>query len=53
LILKIKLAPIFTQEAIDAIKEIEDLFIDEEFSYIRIYGCEGAPHPLPRYVHID
>jgi hypothetical protein len=24
--------------------------LDEEFSYIRIYGCEGAPHILPRYV---
>jgi hypothetical protein len=27
-----------------------DWFIDEEFSYIIIYGCEGAPYLLPRYV---
>jgi hypothetical protein len=50
LILKNQPAPRFTQEAIDVIKEIGDWFIDEEFSYIRIYGCEGAPHLLPRYV---
>jgi hypothetical protein len=42
--------PRFTQEATNVIKEIGDWFIDEEFSYIRIYGCEGAPHILPRYV---
>jgi hypothetical protein len=34
----------------NAIKEIGDWFLDEEFSYIRIYGCEGAPHFLPIYV---
>jgi hypothetical protein len=28
----------------NAIKEIGDWFVDEEFSYIKIYGCEGAPH---------
>jgi hypothetical protein len=50
LILKNPLAPRLTQEAIDTIKENGDWFIDEEFSYVRIYGCEGAPHILPRYV---
>jgi hypothetical protein len=34
----------------ETIKEIGDWFIDEEFSYIRIYGCEFAPIILPRYV---
>jgi len=48
--LKNQTAPRCMQEAINAIKQIGDWFIDEEFSYIRIYGCEGAPHILPRYV---
>jgi hypothetical protein len=34
-------SPRFTQEAMNAIKEIGDWFVDEEFSYIIIYGCEG------------
>ena len=50
LILKNQPTPKFAQEAHDTIKEIGDWFIDEEFSCIRIYGCEGAPHFLPRYV---
>jgi hypothetical protein len=50
LILKDLPTPRFTQEAINAIKEIGDWFIDDEFSYIRIYGCEGAPHILATYV---
>jgi hypothetical protein len=50
ILLKNQTTPRFTQEAMDAIKEIGDWFLDEEFSYIRIYGCEGAPHILPRYV---
>jgi hypothetical protein len=50
MILKNQPAPRFTQESINTIKEIGDWFVDEEFSYIRIYGCEGAPHILPRYV---
>ena len=50
LILKNQLALRFTQEAINTLKELSDWFIDEEFSYIRIYGYEGAPYILPRYV---
>jgi hypothetical protein len=42
-------APTFTQEAMNIIKEIVVWFVDEEFAYIIIYGCEGAPHLLPRY----
>jgi hypothetical protein len=49
-VLKNQPAPRFTQESIDAIKDIGDWYVDEEFSYIRIYGCEGYPHLLPRYV---
>jgi len=30
--------------------ELGDWFIDEELSYLRIYGCEGSPYILPRYV---
>ena len=50
LILKNQLALRFTKEAINTLKELGDWFIDEEFSYIIIYGCEGAPYLLPRYV---
>jgi hypothetical protein len=50
IILKTKIAPRFTQEAIEITKEIVAWFIDDEFSYIIIYGCEGSPHILPIYV---
>jgi hypothetical protein len=50
LLLKNLPAPRFSQEAMNAIKEIGDWFIDDEFSYIRIFGCEGPPHLFPRYV---
>jgi hypothetical protein len=43
-------APRFTKEDINAIKEIGDWYIDEDFSYIRIFGCVATPHLLPRYV---
>jgi hypothetical protein len=42
--------PRFAQEARNNIKEIGDWFLDDNFSYIRIYGCAVTPHLLPKYV---
>jgi hypothetical protein len=50
LLLKNLPAPRFNQDTMNAIKEIGDWFINEEFSYIRIFGCEGPPHLFPGYV---
>jgi hypothetical protein len=44
------LSPRFSQEAMDATKEIGDWFIDEEYTYNSLFGCEGPPHLFPRYV---
>jgi hypothetical protein len=30
--------------------KIADWFIDENFSYIRVFGCSAPPHALPRFL---
>jgi hypothetical protein len=32
------------------LKAIADWFIDENFSYIRVYGCSIPPHALPKFL---
>ena len=32
------------------LKEIAYWFIDEKFSYIRVYGCSIPPHALPKFL---
>lgn len=37
-------------EAMQAIKEIGDWYIEKHYTYIRIYGSIGAPHLLLKYI---
>jgi hypothetical protein len=32
------------------LKAIADWFVDEKFSYIRVYGCSIPPHALPKFL---
>jgi hypothetical protein len=32
------------------LKPIEEWFIEESFSYIRVYGCSIPPHALPKFL---
>ena len=32
------------------LKPIEDWFIEESFSYIRVYGCSIPPHGIPKFL---
>jgi hypothetical protein len=32
------------------LKEIVDWFIEESFSYMRVYGCSVPPHALPKFL---
>jgi hypothetical protein len=32
------------------LKAIADWFIDENFSYVRVYGCSIPPHALPKFL---
>jgi len=40
----------FSQGSLNSIKEIGNWFVDNKFSYFKIYGCERELHLLPRYV---
>jgi len=40
----------FTKEAIIDLQAIGRYFLEESFSYIRIFGSEAFPHVLPMYV---
>jgi hypothetical protein len=42
--------PRFSNDAMERISYVCDWFIEEYFSYIRMYGCEAPPHALPSYV---
>ena len=33
---------------LENLKTIADWFIEEHFSYIRVYGCSIPPHALPK-----
>lgn len=42
--------PRFIDGGMRGIDPIRDLYVDDNFSYIIIYGCQNSPHALPRYV---
>jgi hypothetical protein len=42
--------PCISNTVIENLKEIADWFIDENFSYIRVYGCSIPPHALPKFL---
>jgi len=35
---------------IESLKSVADLFIEEKFSYVRVYGCSIPPHALPKFL---
>jgi hypothetical protein len=35
---------------IESLKSVADWFIEENFSYIRVYGCSIPPHALPKFL---
>ena len=42
--------PRISETVSENLKEIADWFIDENFSYIRVYGCSIPPHELPKFL---
>jgi len=42
--------PRISDRVIENLKEIADWFIDENFSYIRVYGYFIPPHALPKFL---
>jgi hypothetical protein len=42
--------PRISETVSENLKEIADWFIDENFSYIRVYGCSIPPHVLPKFL---
>jgi hypothetical protein len=37
-------------EALETLQEIADWYLEKNYTYIRVYGCNTPPHLLPRYV---
>lgn len=48
-----KPAPRLSEEAIQVVSMIRDWYVNEDSTYIRIYGATKAPHLLPRYSQTD
>jgi hypothetical protein len=42
--------PCISNTVTENLKAIADWFIDEKFSYIRVYGCSTPPHALPKFL---
>ena len=42
--------PHISETVLENLKEIANWFIDENFSYIRVYGCSIPPHALPKFL---
>jgi hypothetical protein len=42
--------PRIPEEVLENIKVITDWFVEENFSYIRVYGCSIPPHALPKFL---
>ena len=40
--------PRISNAVIESLKSVADWFIEEIFSYIRVYGCSILPHALPK-----
>jgi hypothetical protein len=43
-------SPRISESVSGNIKAIADWFVDENFSYIRVYGCSIPPHALPKFL---
>ena len=41
--------PRISERIMDNLGKITDLYIEENFSYIRIFGCLVPPHVLPKF----
>jgi hypothetical protein len=42
--------PLISETVSKNLKAIANLFIEESFSYIRVYGCSIPPHVLPKFL---
>jgi hypothetical protein len=42
--------PCIYETVLENLKAIANWFIDENFSYIRVYGCSIPPHALPKFL---
>jgi hypothetical protein len=42
--------PRISELIIEILKEVADWFIEENFSYIRVFGCSIPPHVLPKFL---
>jgi hypothetical protein len=42
--------PRISDAVIESLKSVADWFIEEIFSYIRVYGCSIPPHALPKFL---
>jgi hypothetical protein len=42
--------PCISETVSKNLKAITDWFIEERFSYIRVYGCSIPPHALPKFL---
>jgi hypothetical protein len=41
--------PRISESVIGNLKEVFDWFIEENFSYIRVFRCSIPPHALPKF----
>jgi hypothetical protein len=42
--------PHISEQIMENLKTIVDWFIEENFSYIRVFGCSIPPHALPKFL---
>jgi hypothetical protein len=42
--------PCISESVIENLKAVVDWFIEENFSYIRVFGCSIPPHSLPKFL---
>jgi hypothetical protein len=42
--------PRISDAVIESLKSVADWFIEENFSYVRVYGCSIPPHALPKFL---
>jgi hypothetical protein len=42
--------PRISDQIMGNLKQVADWFIEENFSYIRVFGCSVSPHALPKFL---
>jgi hypothetical protein len=42
--------PRISNKIVTNLGEIEDWYVEENFSYIRVFGCSVSPHDLPQFL---